>query len=180
MITTEAAQTLPALRSLGDLADARPTIIVDTREQTPLVFEHLASVTGTLQSGDYSVLGMEHLFAVERKSVADLVGCCTGENRERFERELHRLRGFHFKRLLVVGAPAEVTAHHYRGNLSPKAVMGSLSAWEARFDVPVVWSPPHEAAAVVQRWAWYYAREVVGQVNALWRGTQAQEATPDR
>ena len=39
---------LPALKGLGDLADARPTIIVDSREQAPLVFTRLPSVTGTL------------------------------------------------------------------------------------------------------------------------------------
>jgi len=53
-------------------------------------------------------LGGENLFAIERKSIADLVGCCVGENRERFFRELHRLRGFRFKRLLVIGGRADI------------------------------------------------------------------------
>jgi len=163
---------LPALRSLGDLADCRPVIVVDTREQTPLVFSNLASVTGTLQSGDYSIRGLENSFAVERKSIPDLVSCCTGENRERFERELHRLRGFRFKRLLIVGTRAEVEQHRYRSNLAPKVVMGSLAAWEIRFDVPVVWAAPHEAAALIEQWSWYFAREVVAQANHLWRGTR--------
>jgi len=43
---------------------------------------------GTLQSGDYSVAGCEELFAMERKTIGDLVGCFMGENRQRFEREL--------------------------------------------------------------------------------------------
>jgi hypothetical protein len=34
--------------------------------------------------------------------------CCMGENRQRFERELHRLRGFRFARLLVVGSEEEI------------------------------------------------------------------------
>src|SRR6478752_8650758 len=98
---------LPTLRSLGELADREPVIIVDTREQTPLSFARLESVRGTLRTGDYSVKGLEDLFSVERKTVADLVGCCMADNRERFERELHRLRGYRFKRLLVVGSEAE-------------------------------------------------------------------------
>src|SRR5260370_30850848 len=93
---------LPALKSLGKLPNHEPVIVVDTREQEPLSFHRLKAVCGTLISGDYSVAGLEELFAVERKTVSDLVGCCMGENRERFERELHRLRGFRFKRLLVV------------------------------------------------------------------------------
>jgi DNA excision repair protein ERCC-4 len=106
--------TLPALRSLGELSDAKPTIVVDNREQTPLIFTRLASVEGTLYSGDYSVLGLEDLFSVERKSIDDLVGCCTGENRERFERELHRLRGFRFKRLLIIGSRGLIEVQRYR------------------------------------------------------------------
>jgi hypothetical protein len=47
------------------------------------------------------VAGLQDLFSIERKTVSDLVGCCMGENRERFERELHRLRGYWFK--TVVG-----------------------------------------------------------------------------
>jgi hypothetical protein len=31
--------TLPALRHLGELAGAKPIIIVDTREQEPLAFQ---------------------------------------------------------------------------------------------------------------------------------------------
>ncbi|HEX7859129.1 MAG TPA: ERCC4 domain-containing protein [Verrucomicrobiae bacterium] len=106
-----------------------PTIIIDTREQQPLNFRTLPSRRGTLQTGDYSVAGAEELFAVERKSIADLVGCCSGENRARFERELHRLRGYRFKRLLIVGTETNLTAANYRSAINPSAVMGSLRAW---------------------------------------------------
>jgi DNA excision repair protein ERCC-4 len=76
-------------------------VVFDSREQDPLIFQNLTSVRGTLYTGDYSILGLEELIAVERKTIPDLVSCCMGENRERFERELHRLRGFRFKRLLI-------------------------------------------------------------------------------
>ncbi len=71
---------LPALKSLDQLSEMRPAIVIDTREQMPLVFRHLSAVRATLQTGDYSVLGLEHLFAVERKSLADLVMCCVGDH----------------------------------------------------------------------------------------------------
>jgi DNA excision repair protein ERCC-4 len=109
-VATASQLTLPALRSLGDLADASPILLVDSREQDPLRFEHLASQTVALQSGDYSLLGASELFGVERKTVADFVGCCVGDNRDRFARELHRLRGFRFKRLLIVGTEADIKA----------------------------------------------------------------------
>ena len=121
---------LPALRSLGDLAEARPVIVIDTREQDSLPFGRLTTKAGTLVSGDYSVCGLEHLFAIERKSIGDLVGCCMGESRKRFERELHRLRGFRFKRLVVVGTESQILKDDYRSNIKPQSVLGTLSAFE--------------------------------------------------
>lgn len=162
---------LPALRSLGDLADLRPVVIVDTREQEPLPIERLPVTRGTLYTGDYSVRGMEELFAVERKSVPDLVSCCAASNRERFENELHRLRGFRFRRLLVIGTKQEIEAGAYRSSIRPSAVIGTLNAFEVRYDVPVVFEPdPASAARRVESWAWYCAREAVESVNAMLRG----------
>ena len=162
--------TLPALRCLGVLADTRPVIVTDTREQTPLVFSRLDSVAGTLTTGDYSFLGGQELFAVERKSIADLVACCMGDNRDRFFRELHRLRGYRFKRLLIVGTCAEIEAGNYRSRIAPAAVLATLGAIEARFDIPVCFAEsPSHAAREVERWAYYFAREQVETVNTLAR-----------
>jgi hypothetical protein len=62
---------LPALHRLGDLADTSPVILINPREQTPLSFLHLAWRPGTLHTGDYSVAGLEELFAVERNLQAE-------------------------------------------------------------------------------------------------------------
>jgi ERCC4-type nuclease len=162
---------LPALRSLGELADAEPVIVIDTREQQPLPFSRLKTQPGALVTGDSSIAGLESLFAVERKSISDLVGCCMGQNRERFERELHRLRGFRFKRLVIVGTEAEVQEGKYCSNIKPKAVMATLGAFEVRYDLPVVFKPtPELAAAQIERWAYWFTREMVLTVNDLWRG----------
>jgi DNA excision repair protein ERCC-4 len=166
---------LLALRSSGELADRAPVIVIDTREQDPLSFERLASVRGTLTTGDYSVAGLQDLFSIERKTVSDLVGCCMGENREQFERELHRLRGYRFKRLLVVGSEAEILAGHYQSNIKPNAVLATVCAFEVRYDLPVVFvSTARAGGRLVERWASYFARETVAAVNNLWRG----ESTP--
>jgi ERCC4-type nuclease len=163
---------IPALRSLGELADAQLVIVVDTREQLPLPFSRLKTRAGTLLTGDYSVAGLESLFAIERKSISDLVGCCVGQNRERFERELHRLRGFRFKRLLIVGSETEILEGKYCSNVKPKAVMATLGAFEARYDLPVVFrASPELAAAQIERWAYWFTREMAEVVNDLWRGS---------
>lgn len=160
----------PALHSLGNLAGVRPVIVIDTREQIPLPFARLAVERGTLASGDYSFRGGEELFAIERKSVPDLVACCVGGNRERFFRELHRLRGFRFKRLLVVGTREAIEGGKYRSNVAPKAVLATLAALETRFDVPVIFCPsPEEAGRKIEAWAFWYARELVENANSLAR-----------
>jgi DNA excision repair protein ERCC-4 len=169
---SDAIPALPALHSLGNLAGVRPVIVIDTREQCPLQFARLAAERGTLLTGDYSFRGGEEQFAVERKSVPDLVACCAGENRERFFRELHRLRGFRFKRLLVVGSRDAIERGEYVSRIAPKAVLATLAALEARFDVPVVFCPsPEEAGQRIESWAFWFARELVENVNALARAS---------
>ena len=46
---------------------------------------------GTLDTGDYSIVGMENHVTIERKSLADAYGTF-GRDRERFERELGRMQ----------------------------------------------------------------------------------------
>lgn len=136
-----------------------PTILVDTREQTPLLFANLPTERATLATGDYSVKGFESDFCIERKSVADLVQSATFE-RERFERELVRMRGYSFRRLLVVGSLADIEGHNYRSQANPKAIIASLTAFEVRYSLPVCFRETPEAAAVqVERWATYFLRE---------------------
>lgn len=149
-------------------------VVIDTREQSPLDFLH--SAPGTLTSGDYSLLGAEHLFAVERKSIADLVGSLTS-GRERFERELHRLRGFHFKRLLIEGTDEDIIEHRYLSKALPKSILHSLSAFEIRYDIPVVFGGSRERCArLVEKWAYWFAREVLATSAGVYKGILKEEA----
>jgi DNA excision repair protein ERCC-4 len=170
-VSTEA--TLPGLRSLAELADLRPVIAVDTREQNPLKFSRLQAVSFALFTGDYSIRGLESSFAVERKSIDDLANCCMGTNRDRFERELCRLRGYGFKRLLVIGTREDIAAGHYHSRIAPKSVLATLGAFEVRY-LPIVFAAtPQEAAVIIERWAWYFAREIVENANDLLRGCKS-------
>jgi len=137
------------------------TIVIDTREQEPLPFrESVETCRGTLYSGDYSAAGCESIFAIERKSIPDLVSCCAGQNRERFEHELHRLRGYWFARLLVIGSVEAISSGEYRSKVHPNAVLGTLAAFEVRY-IPVVFAPTPEAGArLVLKWATYFLREL--------------------
>jgi DNA excision repair protein ERCC-4 len=169
--------TLPGLRGLRDLADLRPVVVIDAKEQNPLVFTRLASVTGTLYSGDYSVAGLTASFSVERKSIDDLANCCMGANRDRFEHELLRLRGYRFRRLLVIGTREDIAAGRYHSKINPKSVLATLGAFEARYDLPTVFAETPEAGArEIERWVFWFSREVVENANDLLRGSKAAPA----
>ena len=112
-------------------------ILIDSREQAPFSFkgEVYGSVTtevAALQSGDYSLAGLDDKVAVERKSLPDLVACL-GRERDRFERELQRAQGLEAF-LVVVEAPFEDLAKgNYRSKLSPHAAAQSVFAFAARY-----------------------------------------------
>ena len=143
------------------MTDFKPILIADSREKTPLVF-NCPSVVRGLYSGDYSFVGAEHLFAVERKTLADLAASCASSRREVFEHELLRLRGCRFRRLLITATEEDVHAHNYRSNMSPNALLGSVHTFEVRYDIPLVWEPDVGAAArLVERWAQRFAREAM-------------------
>jgi ERCC4-type nuclease len=166
-------------RSLVRLVDLQPKIAVDTREQAPLKFTRLEAVERALFTGDYSVLNLEEEFAVERKSLDDLANCCLSSNRDRFEHELHRLRGYRFKRLLIIGTREDIAAGLYHSRILPQAVLATLSAFEVRYDLPIVFIETPEAAAIqIERWAFYYSREVIKLAHALSKSShQPQKVT---
>jgi len=136
------------------------TIITDSREQTPLIFTNFPTVTAGLPTGDYSIAGLEDDFCIERKSLSDLYGSLTS-GRDRFMRELQRMRAYQFRRLLIIGSEYEIEQGSSRAKgINPKSILHSLHAIEAR-GVPVVFaSSPAKAAVLIERWAFWYAREI--------------------
>jgi ERCC4-type nuclease len=158
------------------LANPAPVLVIDTREQVPLPFSQLATKPGTLLSGDYSIAGAEELFAVEKKSIPDLVMSCTSE-RERFERELHRLRGFRFKRLVIIGSETDIKCGNFRSLANPKAIIATLYCFEIRYDLPFLFFETAELAARrIEIWASWFARELRKNANSLLEGSQENNA----
>lgn len=138
-----------------------PVILIDSREQTPLEFQNLSSETATLAAGDYSLKGLEHLIAVERKSLPDLLACI-GRERDRFKRELQRLRAYRFRLLLVETDAAALEAGAWRGEIQPAHVLGSLAAWTAQFGLPVWLAGDHaRAGRFLERFLFQCARAVL-------------------
>jgi ERCC4-type nuclease len=129
----------------------KPVLLIDHREKRPLVFTRLRAEAGTLESGDYTVAGLATRFAVERKSVKDLIVCSRGQDAMRFSRELQRLRAFDFARVLIIGAEQAVRANRNAWHFSLES--------EVRFGVPFVYvGDEARAAALLERWALWYVK----------------------
>lgn len=148
------------------MSTPNPIIIVDSREQLPFEFANMPSEPGTLDTGDYSIRGLEHLVAVERKSLDDLLACC-GRERDRFKRELQRLRAYRFRLLVIEASAADLEAGDWRSKLKPAHVMGSLAAWTAQYSLPVWLAGGHDAGArFVERFLYQAARCITSENNS--------------
>lgn len=124
-----------------------PLLLVDTREQRPLQFVHLPAESATLYTGDYSVKGLEESFCVERKTVTDMVQSLTRE-RARFMKEMHRMGGFRWAYLLIIGKEIELYSMAEQGRANVKQFNHSLMALSMRYNVGLYWFDSADAAAL--------------------------------
>ncbi len=117
------------------LQPSQVTAIIDTREQEPFDLAPLQMESGTLSTGDYSAKGFESHICIERKSMDDLVGCITS-GRERFERELMRMKAYPCRAVVIEGSWSHLAAGKYRSRLIPKSATHTICSWVGRFGVP--------------------------------------------
>jgi ERCC4-type nuclease len=133
------------------------TIAIDTREQHPFDFAGHRTERATLRTGDYSILGMEKLVCVERKSKVDLFGSVT-RGRERFERELGRMKRMPRACIVVECSMDEVRKGIDTSKVQPLQVINTAIAWAGRYRIP--WFFLHDRAEAEQvtldflRFAW--------------------------
>ena len=149
------------MRLPKELKPADIVAVVDTREQHPLDLSPLQSVPGTLATGDYSVLGLESIVAIERKSLPDLVAC-VGRDRGRFDREVQRLLAYPVRTLIIESSWGEIELGGWRGKVSPNVVIGSLLGWIAA-GLPVVLAEDHQRAGL------YVSRLLFIAARRRWR-----------
>ena len=140
-----------------------PPIIIDTREQRPYAFAGCDTVRACLPSGDYSVQGLEAGIAIERKSLADFVGSVT-VGRERFWRELERLRPLRVRAVVVEASLAQIERGAYRSTVSPRAIFATVLAISVDFQIPVILAGNRASAEAATLWmlrrAWGHAGDL--------------------
>lgn len=138
----------------------KPTILIDTREQRPFNFSRFDNWCAgeqrvALETGDYSVAGMESVIALERKSLPDLL-MTLSHNRSRFIRECERMMDYPHRAILIEASYEEVKSP-YAGEFSqahPNGISGSLDAIEARFHIPIIYASRHRILSEEKAASW--------------------------
>lgn len=139
----------------------KPTVLVDTREQQPLSFHRFKNWVGgvrraTLNTGDYSVEGMEGLITLERKSLPDLIGTLM-HGRTRFISECERMTGFKYRAILVEGSYENCKSRYDHLGFTqahPNGIVGSLDAIECKFNIPVIYTSMNKDLAEEKAASW--------------------------
>ena len=155
----------------ADLKPENLIVLVDTREQEPLDLRPLTVERATLSTGDYSIRGGEGIVAIERKSLPDLLAC-VGRERERFDREMHRIAAYPCRALVVEATWPEIEAGDWRSEVTAAAVLGSLLGWMMA-GVPVLMAGTHERAGR------YVARLLLLAARRRWRENRGLLAVLD-
>ena len=153
------------------------SVVVDTREQAPYRFtgilddktcqeiivhlEHYA-----LKSGDYSIVGLEDVVAVERKSLQDFYGSISS-GRERFQREIERLDATYRYALVVIEGDWEDIMHPESfTQVTAKTAIRTIQSWEVRY--PTVhwkWLPNRRVSEV-------YTYRQLEMFHRIWKHEQ--------
>lgn len=126
-----------------------PTIIVDTREKTPWIFKKCTKTNGSivqkLDTGDYTIMGLESQFIIERKSSAQELYTCMGKESKRFFNELERLKTFKYRFLFLEFSPNDIyempniaAKYGHYAMMSPDYIVSKLMEIEFEYGVKIV------------------------------------------
>ena len=93
---------------------------------------------------------------------------CVGRERDRFKRELQRLRAYRFRCLVVEASYADLERGEWRSKIQPSHVLGSLAAWMAQYSLPIWLAGDHESAArFAEKYLFQSARLIANENAAL-------------
>lgn len=122
------------------------TIIVDTREQQPWIFKNYAQAHQKLDTGDYSIQGLETLLAIERKKSINEIANNIVE--PRFKDVIGRLSQLKYSFILLEFNIDNVLNYPIGSNLpkrmwdkikiSPAFIMKHILDWELKYNIKVI------------------------------------------
>lgn len=144
-------------------------VVCDSREQQPYTFSgYPVEVTvGTLATGDISIAGFENRIAIERKTLDDLLHSISTE-RERFTRELQRLKACDAAAVIVESPAAALRSGRYRSRMDPASAWQTCVAFMQRFRVAFIFCDSRQdAEQVTFDFLRHFHRDRIRELEAL-------------
>lgn len=134
-----------------------PILIIDSRERQPLDIsddpDFEGSITQKLDAGDYSLVGLESIVAIERKANCDelWMNLSSKKGRERLKREMERFKKIKYRFIIIEQGYDEFvdpTSYYVnksrRNKFSPympvSVIMRELIDYMISFDVHVIFA----------------------------------------
>ena len=122
------------------------TIVVDTREQQPWSFPHYIVANRKLDTGDYSIEGLENVLAIERKKSVNEIA--TNIIEPRFKDAISRLSQHKYAFLLLefdidrvlsypIGSALPKRLWH-KTKSSPAFLMKHILDWQLNYNIKVI------------------------------------------
>lgn len=128
------------------MIDDTYTIIVDTREQRPWSFAHRATSKTKLDTGDYSIAGMEDIIAIERKQSVNEIATNIVETR--FVNVLKRLSSIKYGFILLEFDLEDIFRYPIGSNMpkhlweksriKPQFIMKHVLEWQMKYNIHVL------------------------------------------
>ena len=156
-------------------------IVIDTREQNPLVFRKSKIFEGTISKmlnvGDYSLEGYEDKIAFERKEIGDLFGTL-GKGHKRFKKELERAKDYEYFAIIIespfnlVYEKSYSDAHYSK--MQGHVIISILCTLILKYGIDVFWcNSRNEASSLIRNMFKSYLRlKDVAKKNNNLTGTE--------
>ncbi len=162
---------------------ASMTLLVDTREHPGKKLDRRIEASGLsfrrekLNFGDYSAeiivdgeaVNLSEKIAIERKMDANELALCFGQERVRFEKEFARALEAGAKIYLLVEdenfekiyAGRYGSGSRFRSKFPPKALIGSMLSWGARYGVHIMFCKEETTGKLIRDILYYETREIL-------------------
>lgn len=132
-------------------------LVIDTREQLALFNPppiNIDIIKRTVHDGDYTINGLEHLFAIERKMISDLYSYVGSERTSRTAPKMERFSDMisqgGFVGLIIEASEADIMAGNpFSGKVGPNVVYHSLCSFEIRTGIHIYYNRDRE---MLERW----------------------------
>jgi len=119
-------------------------IIQDSREKRPWTFQITGSVKDVkiskLETGDYSIKGMEEILMIERKASVDELFMNLGVQWKRFEREMERAKSYKYKYLVVEATMRDIYRGSRYSKMSGRFIMARLVYLQIEYGIRVIFA----------------------------------------